>query len=478
MTSRPWDSVTSWKYVTLVLLILMSKLSFGLNATYIEEQKLWSFLLQDYNIDIPPSRPLSVSVTFSFRALVELDIAKQKMVFGGIFVFTWNDPRLSWNVSQYPVRMTRMTKVWRPVFIIINSLAGTQWIWNEFNMVPLALPNGNMFLEIPAYSECKCDVNPSLFPFDEQICAVEIIGWPIETIYPSFGNQQTPDDNATGLDIVTYTGNGEWKLIDYGTRNTSIEYCCSGQRAPTLTFFFKFKRLNEFYMVNFILPSVAMSVLVVWTFILPVETGERVSYSLTIMLSYTVLLTLLSSLLPSASINMPYIAIYLLGIMLLCALGTSLTALSVHLYHRRDPVPIWIKRLCCRSGSSQIIPKRSRKELPYSFANDCDAKSNTKKVNINRSWQQGRSVQYHPTWKNTFPLVLPISKKIPSYAARTRARKAHTIKTFDICIDDDSDNHAKISWSEVSVNLDFVCFWVFLVIVVCSNIVLFVLITR
>ncbi|KAK3579253.1 hypothetical protein CHS0354_033330 [Potamilus streckersoni] len=306
MTSRTWDLAKSFKFVALILLILPRKLSTGINATYIEEKKLWSFLLQNYDIDIPPSRPIAVSVRLSFRALVELDIAKEKMVFGGVFVFTWNDPRLLWNVSQYPVRMTRMTKVWRPVFIIVNSLAGTQWIWNEFNMAPLALPDGNMFLEIPAFTECKCEVNPSLFPFDEQLCGIEIIGWPIEAIYPSFGSQQI-QENATGLDIVTYIGNGEWELVDYGTRNTSIEYCCSGLRAPTLTFFFKFKRLNEFYLVNFILPSVAMSILVVWTFVLPVETGERVSYSLTIMLSYTVLLTLLSSMMPTASVNMPYI---------------------------------------------------------------------------------------------------------------------------------------------------------------------------
>ena len=68
---------------------------------------------------------------------------------------------------------------------------------------------------------------------------------------------------------------------------------------------FQFQRRRPYYVINILLPTLLMSVCVVWTFILPTASGERIGYSLTILLSFTVFLTVTNGLLPSTSQQTP-----------------------------------------------------------------------------------------------------------------------------------------------------------------------------
>ena len=69
----------------------------------------------------------------------------------------------------------------------------------------------------------------------------------------------------------------------------------------------KFERLRPFYVINLIIPSVALSFCMVLVFLLPTESGERLGYSLTIFLSFTVVLTITSDLMPTTSKEIPII---------------------------------------------------------------------------------------------------------------------------------------------------------------------------
>ena len=62
-------------------------------------------------------------------------------------------------------------------------------------------------------------------------------------------------------------------------------------------------RRTQFYNLNVMMPIVLTSLLVVLVFIVPVESGEKVSYVLTVFLSLAVLLTIVADSLPSTSIT-------------------------------------------------------------------------------------------------------------------------------------------------------------------------------
>ena len=60
-----------------------------------------------------------------------------------------------------------------------------------------------------------------------------------------------------------------------------------------VTYSIKIRRRTLYYIMNFILPCVLIAVLTVLVFLLPPESGERVSYGITVILSFTILLLML-----------------------------------------------------------------------------------------------------------------------------------------------------------------------------------------
>ena len=60
-----------------------------------------------------------------------------------------------------------------------------------------------------------------------------------------------------------------------------------------MTYHVQLRRRTLFYMMNFILPCVLIAVLTLLVFLLPPESGERMSFGVTVLLSFTILLLML-----------------------------------------------------------------------------------------------------------------------------------------------------------------------------------------
>lgn len=87
--------------------------------------------------------------------------------------------------------------------------------------------------------------------------------------------------------------NGEWILLDVRSERKLLTYdCCEGE-FPEVTYHLELRRRTLFYMMNFILPCVLIAVLTLLVFLLPPESGERMSFGVTVLLSFTILLLML-----------------------------------------------------------------------------------------------------------------------------------------------------------------------------------------
>ena len=64
---------------------------------------------------------------------------------------------------------------------------------------------------------------------------------------------------------------------------------------------FKYKRKPDFYGLNMILPVLLLAVMAVFVFMLPAESGEKISFSLTVLLAFVVLMTILGDKMPSTA---------------------------------------------------------------------------------------------------------------------------------------------------------------------------------
>ena len=97
---------------------------------------------------------------------------------------------------------------------------------------------------------------------------------------------------------------GEWLILETNIES-STEVSETGEYS-VVTCSIKIRRRTLYYIMNFILPCVLIAVLTVLVFLLPPESGERVSYGITVILSFTILLLMLyvSILLQNMRINM------------------------------------------------------------------------------------------------------------------------------------------------------------------------------
>ena len=74
-----------------------------------------------------------------------------------------------------------------------------------------------------------------------------------------------------------------------------------GHTSSTAEFTITFSRKYSYYLLNMLLPVLFLIILSVLVFILPAEAGEKIGYSLTILLSLSVMMTLVSDSIPPTS---------------------------------------------------------------------------------------------------------------------------------------------------------------------------------
>ena len=88
-----------------------------------------------------------------------------------------------------------------------------------------------------------------------------------------------------------YVENGEWDL--FRTKVEQFNEKSGSELFSVVRYSITVRRITLYYVMNFILPCVLIAVLTVLVFLLPPESGERVSYGITVILSFTILLLML-----------------------------------------------------------------------------------------------------------------------------------------------------------------------------------------
>lgn len=80
-------------------------------------------------------------------------------------------------------------------------------------------------------------------------------------------------------------------------------------------------------------------------FILPVDSGEKVSLEVTVLLSLTVLQLLVADKLPPSAESTPWIGHFFSFTLFLCGLSTFIQVVVINIHHRGDRrMPVWMKK--------------------------------------------------------------------------------------------------------------------------------------
>jgi hypothetical protein len=107
-----------------------------------------------------------------------------------------------------------------------------------------------------------------------------------------------------------------------------------------VTFTLILKRGSSYYVLNVIIPVILLGILNVLTFVLPADSGEKIGYTITVFLSFSVFLTIISSELPRTSGSiLGYYLIFQL------VMGTSMLYYTTCIY----------RHLCHTDNISKIV---------------------------------------------------------------------------------------------------------------------------
>lgn len=131
-----------------------------------------------------------------------------------------------------------------------------------------------------------------------------------------------------------------------------------------------------FYTVNLIFPCIGISFLTVLVFYLPSDSGEKVTLSISILISLTVFFLLLVEIIPSTSLVIPLIGKYLLFTMVLVTLSICVTVVVINI-HFRSPrthtMSRFLRRVLIESSLPSYLwmsrPKFYAERYAYTSAN-------------------------------------------------------------------------------------------------------------
>ena len=375
-----------------------------LYPTLEDEQKLQIDLMKGYNKNLRPtnnrSMPTPVGIMFYLAQIKDYDPKKGSFAFVGVFSFWWQSDNMIWNSTEYggiSHTIFSQSEVWLPQLLPGNAHSEIKpiGIGEDLKDIPVRFSQtGDSFWATGGVYEHACEGDITYYPFDYQTCEIHNFPWFFSKdemfLFPL----------ANDVDLVYFTPNGGWELIDTSLNVSDFDY------RRQLMIKIMIRRYSLFYLVSVIVPVIVVSFLNILVFLMPADSGERVSFAVTVLLAMSVFLTIVSDNLPESSQpNISLLSCFLFSDLVVSSLVTVSTILGLRYHHKKaeEPMPLLYKRLtrlylscCCKvrgkektttstvslARNSKINP---RSDLSYKSTQETAFTSVSRDMNLNNA---------------------------------------------------------------------------------------------
>jgi len=340
-----------------------------------DAKRLYDDLLSNYNRLIRPvinhTETLTVWLGLKLSQLIEMNLKNQIMTTNLWVVQKWYDYKLRWDPEEYggvEELYVPSEHIWLPDIVLFNNADGNY----EVTLMTKAtlLYTGEVLWKPPSIYKSSCEINVQYFPFDEQSCLMKFGSWTYNGLQVDLKHMdQLSGSNIVkvGIDLSEFYLSVEWDILAVpATRNEEYYPCCP-EPFSDITFKITMRRKTLFYTVNLIIPCVGITFLTVLVFYLPSESGEKVTLSVSILLSLTVFFLLLAEIIPPTSLAVPLLGKYLLFTMILVtsSIWVTVCVLNVHFRspstHKMKP---WVRKIFLQFMPRLLIMRRTTYSLP------------------------------------------------------------------------------------------------------------------
>ena len=301
---------------------------------------------------------IKVSVT----GISEYDIITGKLTVSGYQTLKWTDDILQWTTSEFS-GVNRISlgadEIWFPHMkqaLDMDDKYAYSAVW--------LTSNGTVATIVASDFVGYCDVDTVYFPLDEQTCSFSLI---------------SSSSDADGLALMmmrndintdSFRKHGEWDVIEtnifpikYMELDVELEFV-------GVAFVMKLKRRPTFIILHFLGPLELIALLNMMIYVVPILSGERVSFAVTILLALVFFTTNISEYIPRNSLKIPIVSMVILTIMTLCSLNVIISVKFSRIATQKlKPVSGCLKSfirmfLQTPKNSKQVRPKEAdRKRL-------------------------------------------------------------------------------------------------------------------
>ncbi|XP_052829360.1 acetylcholine receptor subunit beta-type acr-2-like [Octopus bimaculoides] len=293
------------------------------NPTHEDEERLKKTLLLNYRKDIRPVTNLLTSVDINasliLHTLYDLDFVNNLLKARYVIMPRWTDEYLTWNPLEYN-NITHIyiprDLIWTPSLLMCNSV--NEQDDSNINREVYVHYNGTVELWSLKYIETYCQVNAYTYPFDDQKCKIQMcVGL------------HSPDE--TRLKTICYwnmkfTESYKWDIHFSGKANGI------NSQSSHASVVMQLRRKLTVGIIAKLIPTVMMTILTVFVFLLPPESGEKVSLAMTIFLTNIVYLVQLDKNTPKNSKYPPLLMLYLMLLSMLSGIVTLGSVVISKLY--------------------------------------------------------------------------------------------------------------------------------------------------
>lgn len=319
------------------------------------EAQLYEDLLFYYNKIARPVKNstdvLHIDVGASLIRIIDVDEKNQVLTTNLWLEMRWNDSRLQWDPERYGgIRQLHIpsTDIWIPDFVLYDNAAGDPDI--TIFTDALVSFNGRVYWQPPAIYKSFCPIKVKWFPYDKQDCRMKFGAWSYTGNYVDLhlirhdldspgqqwegGSGQGEEEYMEmGMDLSFFYKSNEWDLMNLTSERHAVLYtsCCGPETYVDITYYLELRRKTLFFTCNLIIPCFLISFLTTFVFYL---SDHKITFSISILVTLTVFFLVLIDLMPPTSLEVPMFGQYLITTMILVALSTMVSVVTVNIRFR------------------------------------------------------------------------------------------------------------------------------------------------
>jgi len=365
--------------------ILFLSLVLGFVGGNPDAKRLYDDLLSNYNKLVRPvvnvTDAVMVRLKLKLSQLIDVNLRNQIMTTNLWVEQFWYDYKMRWDPNEYGgVNMLHVPSdhIWRPDIVLYNNADGNFEV--TLSTKATLYHSGRVEWKPPAIYHSSCEMDVEYFPFDEQTCVMKFGSWTYDGFQVDLRHQEEEKGSNVvniGVDLSEFYMSVEWDILAVpAIRNVKFYTCCE-EPYLDITFNITMRRKTLFYTVNLIIPCMGISFLTVLVFYLPSDSGEKVSLSISILLSLTVFFLLLAEIIPPTSLVVPLLGKFVLFTMILDTFSICVTVVVLNV-HFRSPqthtMAPWVRRVFIHILPRLLVMRRPGNHESTVIKEDIDKK--------------------------------------------------------------------------------------------------------